>query len=171
MFYNSNINVFGTPIPTIPFLGNIAATYQAYMTSHARSADPNTFSRTVNLPAYEAIQWPMVSAAGDALAGVLDVGDFGLSVIVDTQAKRGACAFWEDVAAAVTGGGGYAVCFFSSFLLSPFFLVVFSSFSFLPLFLLVFSSFFLSSLQFLPVPLFLPFLPPRLQQSNSSMPA
>ncbi|KAL8637666.1 MAG: hypothetical protein Q9228_005088, partial [Teloschistes exilis] len=60
-FYNLNLdlNLFGqdVPFPLIPGFGSFAQAYQSYLTSHARTGDPNSFKRTVNLP--PAIRWPM----------------------------------------------------------------------------------------------------------------
>lgn len=91
-------------MPLIPGFGSFAQAYQSYLTSHARTGDPNTFKKTVNLP--PAITWPKPGTAGDKFSGVLDAGDLGFRLIEDGQTARGRCGFWVQVAAAVTGLGG-----------------------------------------------------------------
>ena len=108
-FYNLNlnINIFGTnvPIPLVPGFGGLAQAYQSYLVSHARTGNPNTYKKTINLP--PAITWPKPNADGDAVTGVLNVGNLGFSVIRDGQTTEGRCEFWRELAAAVTELGGY----------------------------------------------------------------
>ncbi|KAL8800938.1 MAG: hypothetical protein Q9182_004820 [Xanthomendoza sp. 2 TL-2023] len=109
-FYNLNLNLnlFGKaiPFPLIPGFGGFAQAYQSYLTSHARAGDPNTYKKTINIP--PAITWPKPGNSGDAYTGVLNAGDLGFRIIEDGQTKKSRCGFWRDVAAAVTGLGGYA---------------------------------------------------------------
>ncbi|KAG8533899.1 uncharacterized protein KY384_001640 [Bacidia gigantensis] len=109
-FYNLNLDlsVFGSAVsfPLIPGFGSFAQAYQSYLTSHARSGDPNTYKKTINLP--PAITWPKPDNSGDQVKGVLNAGDLGFSVIQDDETGKGRCSFWKDVAAAVTSAGGYA---------------------------------------------------------------
>ncbi|KAL8788912.1 MAG: hypothetical protein Q9213_001435 [Squamulea squamosa] len=109
-FYNLNLNLdlFGrdVPFPLVPGFGSFAQAYQSYLTSHARTGDPNRFKKTVNTP--PAITWPKPGNAGDAITGVLNAGDLGFGVVTDGQDTRTRCDFWREVAAAVTGLGGYA---------------------------------------------------------------
>lgn len=74
--------------------------------SHARSGDPNKYSKTINIP--PAIQWPQPDNTGDALIGVLDATDLGFVLETDQDTKKSVCDFWIQVAAAVTDVGGYA---------------------------------------------------------------
>ncbi|KAL8820359.1 MAG: hypothetical protein Q9223_001408 [Gallowayella weberi] len=109
-FYNLNLDldIFGKniPFPLIPGFGAFAQAYQSYLTSHARTGDPNVYKKTRNIP--PAISWPKPGNSGDSFTGVLNAGDLGFSIIEDGQTKRSRCGFWRDVAAAVTGLGGYA---------------------------------------------------------------
>ena len=110
-FYNLNLNLTALGVdnayPLVPGFGGLAQAYQAYLTSQARSGSPNTYALTANTP--PAINWPTVSDSGDAFAGVLDVSDIGFTLITDEQNTKSICGFWEQVAAAVTDLGGYAV--------------------------------------------------------------
>ncbi|KAL8851638.1 MAG: hypothetical protein Q9221_003475 [Calogaya cf. arnoldii] len=107
-FYNLNLNLdlFGrdVPFPIIPGFGGFSQAYQSYLTSHARSGDPNKFKKTFNIP--PAITWPRPNSEGDMIEDVLDAGNFGFSATDDEQTRRSRCDFWRDVAAAVTGVGG-----------------------------------------------------------------
>lgn len=107
-FYNLNIDVsiFGTKIslPLAPGFGSFAQAYQSYLVSHARTGNPNTFRKTINLP--PAISWPQPGNTGDALTNVLDATDLGFKYITDDLTRKSRCGFWEDVAAAVTSLGG-----------------------------------------------------------------
>ncbi|KAL8933307.1 MAG: hypothetical protein Q9211_005851 [Gyalolechia sp. 1 TL-2023] len=109
-FYNVNIDLAvyanESAVPLIPGFGSFAAAYQSYLTSHARSGDPNTYKKTVNIP--PAVPWPQPGSTGDAFTGVLDAGNLGFSTITDGQTARSRCDFWVQVAAAVTSLGGYA---------------------------------------------------------------
>ena len=94
-----------TPIPLIPGFGNFAEAYQAYLVSHARTGDPNSFKKPLlNLP--PGIAWPKPGNGGDALTNVLNAGDLGFSLITDQQTKKSTCSFWRDVSAALTNVGG-----------------------------------------------------------------
>ncbi|KAL8945465.1 MAG: hypothetical protein Q9183_008082 [Haloplaca sp. 2 TL-2023] len=106
-FYNLNLNLSALPsLPLIPGFGGFATSYQSYLTSHARTGDPNTFKRTLNVP--PAIRWPKPGDSGDAFTGVLDATAVGFRVVTDEQTRRSRCEFWTDVAAGVTSLGGYA---------------------------------------------------------------
>ena len=58
-FYNLNVDLSALSanlsIPLIPGFGSFAQAYQSYLVSHARSGDPNTYKKTVNVP--PAITW------------------------------------------------------------------------------------------------------------------
>ncbi|KAL8650968.1 MAG: hypothetical protein Q9210_003512 [Variospora velana] len=107
-FYNLNLDLGDINVPLIPGFGSFAQAYQSYLTSHARTGNPNTFKKTLNVP--PAITWPKPgsSADGDRFMGVLNAGDLGFSLITDAQTARSRCDFWVQVAAAVTSLGGYA---------------------------------------------------------------
>ncbi|MCJ1229610.1 hypothetical protein MMC12_006279 [Toensbergia leucococca] len=109
-FYNVNLDLTvrnqSISVPLIPGFGSFAQTYQSYLTSHARSGDPNTYSRKNNLP--PAINWPLVGNSGDEFTGVLNAGDLGFSLISDPEDTKSVCGFWEQIASAATNLGGYA---------------------------------------------------------------
>ncbi|KAL8667906.1 MAG: hypothetical protein Q9202_000371 [Teloschistes flavicans] len=103
-FYNLNLDLGDFPVPLVPGFGGLAQAYQSYLTSHARTGDPNALRKIVNLP--PAIRWPMPGGAdGDMFTDVLEVGDLGFRLIEDGQTARGQCGFWRDVQAALTGVG------------------------------------------------------------------
>ncbi len=113
-FYDVNLDlsILGKSwdIPIIPIFGQFAETFQAYLTSHARTGDPNTYKKPLlNIP--PAINWPKADNSGDRIKNVLSANDlgFGVSTIEDTQTTKSRCAFWIEVAAALTDLGGYAV--------------------------------------------------------------
>ncbi|KAL9098489.1 MAG: hypothetical protein Q9163_005858, partial [Psora crenata] len=110
LFYKLNLDLglFGLaePFPLIPGFGSLSHGYQSYLVSHARSGNPNTYKKTFNIP--PAITWPRPDNGGDAISGVLNVGNLGFNVITDRQSTRSRCGFWKDVAAALTASGGYA---------------------------------------------------------------
>ena len=113
-FYDLNLDlsVLGTQwdISLIPIFGQFAQTFQAYLVSHARTGDPNTYKKPLlNVP--PAITWPKADNSGDAIKNVLSANDlgFGVSTIEDTETTKSRCGFWVEVAAAVTDLGGYAV--------------------------------------------------------------
>ncbi|KAL9594897.1 MAG: hypothetical protein Q9219_006774 [cf. Caloplaca sp. 3 TL-2023] len=109
-FYNLNLDLdlFGkdVPFPLVPGFGSFAQAYQSYLVSAARTGDPNTYRKSINLP--PAIPWPKPGNSGDRLTGVLNAGDLGFGLVEDAQTARSRCGFWVQVAAAVTGLGGYA---------------------------------------------------------------
>lgn len=104
LFYQIYVS-FGddVPYPLLPGFGTLAATYQSYLTSHARSGDPNTYSTNVT------IDWPHPTTGDENLGSVLDVGDGGFSLTTDEQLPKSECDFIFEMAAAVTNVGGYAV--------------------------------------------------------------
>lgn len=105
---NLNLDLFGRdiPFPIIPGFGSFSAAYQSYLTSHARTGDPNRFKKTWNIP--PAITWPKAEMSGDqdGVAKVLRAGNLGFGLKDDEQVSRERCGFWTDVVAAVTGLGG-----------------------------------------------------------------
>ena len=109
-FYNLNLDLatFGgeLSVPLIPGFGSFAQGYQSYLVSHARTGDPNTYKKTVNIPV--AITWPRPDLSGDQINNILDANDLGFKVTYDGETTQSVCGFWEEVAAAVTDLGGYA---------------------------------------------------------------
>lgn len=112
-FYDINLDlqILGGnwDISLIPLFGSFAQAYQAYLISHARTGDPNTFKKPLfNIPA--AITWPKADNSGDAIKNVLSANDlgFGVSTITDEEVTKSRCDFWAEIAAAVTDLGGYA---------------------------------------------------------------
>ena len=93
--------------PLVGFLvSGISTAVQSYFTSFVLTGDPNTNRRIINLP--PTIAWKHPSSAGEQTTGVVDVGNWGIYAVADAQTERTPCAFWRDVAAAVTNLGGYA---------------------------------------------------------------
>ncbi|KAL8930417.1 MAG: hypothetical protein Q9208_000601 [Pyrenodesmia sp. 3 TL-2023] len=110
-FFNLNLDLdlLGVPPLSSPGFAGFSQAYQSYLVSHARTGDPNTFKKTINVP--PAITWPKPGGIGggdDAFTGVLNAGDLGFTLVEDRQTRRSRCGFWREVAAAVTGAGGYA---------------------------------------------------------------
>lgn len=109
-FYDLNVGIaaFGgsVDIPLIPLFGGFADSYQSYMTSFARSGDPNTHRALFNIP--DTIHWPKAIAGEEQLAGVLDANDSGFRYVSDGQTAASSCGFWRDVSAGLTAYGGYA---------------------------------------------------------------
>ena len=113
-FYDINLdlNILGSQwdISLVPLFGSFAQAYQAYLLSHARTGDPNTYKKPLlNVP--PGINWPKADTSGDAITNVLSANNlgFGVGTITDTETTKSRCGFWEEVAAAVTDLGGYAV--------------------------------------------------------------
>lgn len=106
-FYNLNLDLtaFGNsePFPLIPGFGSFSQAYQSYLVSHARSGDPNTYKKTLNIP--PAVTWPKPGTTDDAFTGVLDAG-LVFRTVTDKQTARSRCDFWLQVAAALTNLGG-----------------------------------------------------------------
>ena len=112
-FYDINLDlsILGPQwdIPLIPIFGQFAQAYQAYLISHARTGDPNTYKKPIlNVP--PAITWPKADSSGDAIKNVLSANDlgFGVSTITDTETTKSRCSFWTEIEAAITDLGGYA---------------------------------------------------------------
>jgi carboxylesterase type B len=76
-----------------------AATFQSYLTSHARAGDPNKF-RDKN-----GIEWPLVTF-GPTLTNVLDASDNGFRLVADQKTKAEDCDFWKDALAGMTNSLG-----------------------------------------------------------------
>ncbi|KAI9818916.1 MAG: hypothetical protein M1827_007737 [Pycnora praestabilis] len=111
IFYNVGVDLdildTNVDFPLIPGMGGLATAYQSYLTSHARTGDPNSHRLVLNLP--PTVEWPRPNSTGNEITNVLNVGDLGFSLISDKQNEKRNCDFWVEVAAAVTYAGGYAV--------------------------------------------------------------
>lgn len=92
-------------LAALPYFGSIAQVYKSYMTSFARSGDPNTYARKLNIP--PAITWPTADGSTEQVKNVLNVGDLGYSLISDSENTRSACDFWVQWISAATQDGGY----------------------------------------------------------------
>lgn len=96
-FYDLNINLtllgIDASYPLIPGFGSFAQAYQSYLVSHARSGDPNTYAKLLDVP--PAINWPKAgSTSANELTDVLNAGDLGFSLVTDTETTEVACGFW-----------------------------------------------------------------------------
>jgi carboxylesterase type B len=104
-FYNgaaaSSMPSFLAPTAGDPTFGTFAATFQSYLTSHARTGDPNTF-RDKN-----SIQWPLVTP-GPVYTNVLHATNQGYELFVDPVTKAEDCDFWRDALAGMTNSLGLA---------------------------------------------------------------
>ena len=106
-FYSAYVS-FGGKVPynLIPGFGDLAQTYQSYLTSHARAGDPNTYAKKTGIKA--AVEWPRPGTDGEDFTSVLNAGDDGFSLVTDTKLPKRECDFVLELAAAVTNVGGYA---------------------------------------------------------------
>jgi len=82
-----------------PPSSNFTPAYRAYLTSHARGGNPNTF-KMAGTP-----EWPPVKA-GPVFSNVLEAGQTGFSLIEDQTNKAKDCKIWADAMAAVTNAKG-----------------------------------------------------------------
>lgn len=85
---------------SVPLIPAFAPAYQSYPVSHARSGDPNTCKKTINV--LPAITWPKPGNTGNAMTGVLDATDLGFTLITDQETKKSVYNFWIRVASALT---------------------------------------------------------------------
>jgi hypothetical protein len=85
--------------PADPTFGTFATSFQSYLTSHARTGDPNTLRDAGT------IQWPFVTL-GPVFSNVLDASDSGFSLFSDIENEAVDCDFWRDLAAGMTFGLG-----------------------------------------------------------------
>lgn len=109
-FYNSFVSLDNIAANLIfnlvPLFKGISWAYQSYMTSFARTGNPNPNRAILNIPS--AIQWNHPDSSGEKMGNVLNAGDLGFSYIQDTQNLKSRCDFWMEISAAVTSLGGYA---------------------------------------------------------------
>jgi carboxylesterase type B len=70
--------------------------YQAYLTSHARTGNPNELRNREH-----SIEWPLTDPSGEEIKGVLNVvggdGPEAFAIIQDTLNVKSKCDFWHDV--------------------------------------------------------------------------
>jgi len=86
-FYNSG-GVMGLATGLLnPKMARMAPQYQAYLTSHARTGDPNKFK------ASGAPEWPLVGM-GPSFTKVLNVTDDGFAMVTDDVNTEEHCGFW-----------------------------------------------------------------------------
>ncbi len=94
-------------VPVVgPLVAGISAALQSYFASYVTTGDPNTHRRVFNLP--PTVRWDHPNSAGEQMAGVVNVGDWGFGTVLDDQNEKTPCDFWRNIAAAVTALGGYA---------------------------------------------------------------
>ena len=94
--------------PIVPSFGSFALSYQSYLTSFARTGDPNEHRLIFAIP--NTIKWPRPSKVDQQyMNNVLNVGEWGFSIIEDRESPRDRFEFWTAIAAALTNVGGYAV--------------------------------------------------------------
>lgn len=89
-FINLNLDLAtlfnGTSVPKIPSFGASALNYYPYLVSHARSGEPDTYKKAINVPL--AITKPRSVNTRHALTGVLEASDLGFTLITDQETKR-----------------------------------------------------------------------------------
>lgn len=105
-FYDPNNFVISFLDSSDKSIAEFAPTYQSYLTSHARTGDPNTYRKSnAN---FTTIVWPKVvnSLAENQLQQVLYAGNTGYSLFSDNQTERTTCSFWLNFIAALTDEGG-----------------------------------------------------------------
>ncbi|KAF3054887.1 Lipase 2 [Daldinia childiae] len=87
-------------------LSGISVALQSYLTSYILTGDPNTNRKIFNLP--PTVQWNHPNSQAEQISGVVSLDDWGFSTVRDIQDEKTACDFWRNIAAAVTGLGGYS---------------------------------------------------------------
>ena len=83
-----------------PGFGRVAATYQSYLTSHARTGDPNKYRAGAGN-----IEWPKVGY-GPVFSNVLNVTDGGFTLIKDDANTEADCGFWTKTLQGLTKAEG-----------------------------------------------------------------
>jgi hypothetical protein len=92
----------GNPLSSLlnPKFGKVAANYQSYLTSHARTGDPNKFRADAGT-----IEWPKVGY-GPVFSNVLNVTDNGFRLIQDDANTEADCGFWTKTLKGLTKAEG-----------------------------------------------------------------
>lgn len=91
----------------LPFLSAFSFAYKSYLTSFARSGDPNTHRARISVPL--TINWPVADVgAGERIGNVVNAGNLGFRLINDDTNQKQPCGFWVDLLAGMTTAGGYA---------------------------------------------------------------
>lgn len=110
-FWNENVaqSIVGAALQGFyPNIASISTAYKSYITSLARTGDPNTLRDTTNHP--PAIEWPHAqltrSDNGMNISDVLNVF-YNYTLVDDDQAPADAASFWLHFMAAVTTEAGY----------------------------------------------------------------
>jgi hypothetical protein len=83
-----------------PGFGRVAGAYQSYLTSHARTGDPNKYRAAAGT-----IEWPKVGY-GPVFSNVLNVTDAGFTLIKDDANTEADCGFWTKVLQGLTKAEG-----------------------------------------------------------------
>jgi hypothetical protein len=83
-----------------PGFGRVAASYQSYLTSHARTGDPNKFRAGAGN-----IEWPKVGY-GPVYSNVLNITDGGFTLIKDDANTEADCGFWTKTLRGLTKAEG-----------------------------------------------------------------
>jgi hypothetical protein len=78
-----------------PAFGNMAASFQSYLVSHAMTGDPN------KLRDKNTISWPL-AALGPTITNVLNVTDSGFKLIGDDTTKAEDCDAWKNILVEMT---------------------------------------------------------------------
>lgn len=105
-FYDPNNFVISFLDSSDKSIAEFAPTYQSYLTSHARTGNPNTYRKSnAN---FTAIGWPKVENGllADQMKQVLYAGNQGYSLFSDNETERTTCSFWLSLIAALTDEGG-----------------------------------------------------------------
>ena len=91
----------------LPFLSAFSFAYKSYLTSFARSGDPNKYRARISVPL--TINWPLADVGtGERIGNVINAGDLGFRLISDDLNQKQPCGFWVDFLAGLTIAGGYA---------------------------------------------------------------
>ena len=91
----------------LPFLSAFSIAYKSYLTSFARSGDPNKYRAQLSLP--PTINWPLANVgSGEQIGNVMNAGDLGFSLINDDKNEKSPCDFWVNFEAGAIIAGGYA---------------------------------------------------------------
>ena len=92
----------GNPLANLlrPGFAKVAANYQSYLASHARSGDPNKYRSVAGT-----IDWPKLTY-GPVYSNVLNVTDNGFALIKDEANTEADCGFWTKTLGGLTKAEG-----------------------------------------------------------------
>ncbi|RPA91844.1 alpha/beta-hydrolase [Choiromyces venosus 120613-1] len=71
---------------------NLATGFQSYLTSFARTGNPNTYRESGSFPSTRTFPQATISSSGST---ALDIGLLGFNTIIDPNTPADRCAFWE----------------------------------------------------------------------------